>query len=529
MLSRRRFIETVGLGMTALAAPPLFARRGFAQSAGPIPGENVVVMIFLRGGADGLTHVIPRTGQFYGDYRNLRPSIGLPRTEDPEGGPYAPANDAPTAVFERQVLLPLVQRYRNVANQNAIDPGFFGINSTLNELLGLYTHNAPTHEGGLVAIHAVGNTSPRRSYSHFVAEDAIELAVDHPDDDPDGWMHRLIRELAPPGTVAPLTGVGIHPKPLMSLSGPETGLYSTIGSLERFGLRSDLGGDPRAILQNAFASFGKPPSTGSGRGPGHGILTTTGEGVFRALEDLTDLPAPGRYPAEGSPSFHADPVLNGRLSDAARLIKNPSLGVRAIAMDFVGNWDYHTNIVSETPSYTLRLAGALRDFYADLGTPDPAREELTNPRDRTVTLVVTEFGRTAYENGGDPNARDDRPGTDHGFGSVMYALGGKVIGNRVLSRRSRIANPSDANLHLCGWPGLAPDELNVLPGSSNPAPGYRPEQRDLAGTIDVRDVLADVLQHHMKLSEEQIARVLRGAQGSPYTRIPLPDDGLFES
>ena len=98
------------------------------------------------------------------------------------------------------------------------------------------------------------------------------------------------------------------------------------------------------------------------------------------------------------------------------------------------------------------LSQALASFRADLGD-----------RFQNVTvLVCTEFGRTAAENG----AR----GTDHGHGSVMFLMGGRVAGGRVVTR----------------WPGLAKDRLF--------------QGRDLAVTTDYRDVFWEVAEEALGLT-----------------------------
>jgi uncharacterized protein (DUF1501 family) len=121
-----------------------------------------------------------------------------------------------------------------------------------------------------------------------------------------------------------------------------------------------------------------------------------------------------------------------------------------------GNWDTHR---AQGASRGLlannfqNLAQSLAAFRQDLGA-DFAR---------TLVLVVTEFGRTVRENG--------TGGTDHGHGSVMFALGGNVRGGRVYG----------------AWPGLEEDQLH--------------EGRDLAVTTDFRDVFAEVASKHLGVSD----------------------------
>ena len=79
--------------------------------------------------------------------------------------------------------------------------------------------------------------------------------------------------------------------------------------------------------------------------------------------------------------------------------------------------------------------------------------------ENVVILTMTEFGRTLRQNGAG--------GTDHGHGSGLFVLGGKVRGGKVYGR----------------WPGLAREQLY--------------EGRDLAVTTDFRHVFAEVATRHL--------------------------------
>jgi uncharacterized protein (DUF1501 family) len=134
------------------------------------------------------------------------------------------------------------------------------------------------------------------------------------------------------------------------------------------------------------------------------------------------------------------------LRQVAQLIK-ADLGVDVASVD-LGGWDSHFTQQSLIEPLMLRLAKGLAAFRQDLG-----------PRMATTSVVVmTEFGRRVGEN--------TAFGTDHGRGSVMFALGGGVKGGRVLG----------------GWPGLAQEKLE--------GPG------DLPVWNNYRDVLAPILSRH---------------------------------
>lgn len=120
-------------------------------------------------------------------------------------------------------------------------------------------------------------------------------------------------------------------------------------------------------------------------------------------------------------------------------------------------WDTHTN-----------QAGRLQRLLAGLDEGLMAlREALGSQWPRSTVLVMTEFGRSAVLNGSG--------GTDHGTAGMALLAGGAVAGGRVLA----------------DWPGLARTQL--LDG------------RDLRPTLDLRQMLAAVLQRQFGLSQAQLA------------------------
>ncbi|NCT13630.1 MAG: DUF1501 domain-containing protein, partial [Rhodobacterales bacterium] len=113
-------------------------------------------------------------------------------------------------------------------------------------------------------------------------------------------------------------------------------------------------------------------------------------------------------------------------------------GETRIASFSIGGWDTHGN----QANFLGRALGRLSDTIITL------REGLAQDWDRTAVICLTEFGRTARENG--------TRGTDHGTGGAVLLAGGALRGGRVLG----------------DWPGL--DESDLYAG------------RDLMPTRDVR-------------------------------------------
>ena len=117
------------------------------------------------------------------------------------------------------------------------------------------------------------------------------------------------------------------------------------------------------------------------------------------------------------------------------------------------DWDTHAN---EGNGSRGQLANLLRDFGASIAA---LATDLGKKMDDVVILTMSEFGRTARENGS--------RGTDHGHGNAMFVIGNSVKGGKVYG----------------DWKGLKQSQLN--------------EGRDLAVTTDFRDVFAEVASKHL--------------------------------
>jgi uncharacterized protein (DUF1501 family) len=123
-----------------------------------------------------------------------------------------------------------------------------------------------------------------------------------------------------------------------------------------------------------------------------------------------------------------------------------------VAFADIGGWDHHVNEGGSEG----QIANVLRDFSRALSA---FWIDLGNLGEDTVVVTMSEFGRTARENG--------NRGTDHGHANVMFVLGGPVKGGKVYGQ----------------WPGLEQSQLY--------------EGRDLAVTTDFRRVLGEAVARHL--------------------------------
>jgi uncharacterized protein (DUF1501 family) len=278
----------------------------------------------------------------------------------------------------------------------------------------------------LAFIHAVGSPHPTRS--HFEAQDYMQSGAVGERAAASGWLGRY---LASRPSDAALRALALTARTPLALRGYPGALVTESLRDLRLGGEGELG----AVLERGFARlYAEAPRLAE-------------QSSRRALEAsalvarvLSERRRRVKYPRDAQV-----------FSDVARLVR-ADVGLEAAWLD-LGGWDTHRSQGStdrgELPRQLDRLARGLAAFRADLDSH----------LERVVVLVMSEFGRTARENG--------TGGTDHGHGSVMLVLGGNVAGGRVLGN----------------FPGLAEEHLF--------------EGRDVPVTTDFRDVLAEVCGQHL--------------------------------
>ncbi|HIJ61795.1 MAG TPA: DUF1501 domain-containing protein [Rhodospirillaceae bacterium] len=312
--------------------------------------------------------------------------------------------------------------------------GYFGLHPALAPLLPLWT------ERRLAFVHACGSPDPSRS--HFDAQDFMESGTPGIRTTSDGWMNRLLRFLPPPH--GPTQAISLGPTRPRILAGPE---LNTNISLAR-------GADKpnpldRPAVAEAFAGLygGNDP-----------LSKAYLEGRQARRELMTGMEAERAAADNGAPSATGFPAMAARLAEL--LLRDDHI---RIAFAALGGWDTHVNQGAG--------GGQLANHLKPLGEGLAALARGLGPRlDDTAILVMSEFGRTARENG--------NQGTDHGHGNVVWVLGGRVAGGKVHGH----------------WPGL--DDKALYQG------------RDLAVTTDFRAVIAATLERHLGLSDRQMAEVL---------------------
>ncbi len=333
----------------------------------------------------------------------------------------------------------------NIPRSSVLDlDGFFGLHPSMSAFQPLW------QQRHLAIVHAAGSPDPTRS--HFDAQDFMESGTPGVKATDDGWLNRTLHSLPPRTQNSAFRAISLGPSLPRILSGNEPAV--AVNNINDFGVG---GNNPNATpIANTFeAMYDQSVDT---------VLHGTGQETFEAVKMLKSAD-PARY----APAVGAN-YPRGRFGDSlkqlAQLIK-ANLGVQVAFAD-IGGWDHHVN----EGSTQGQIANVLRDFSQSLAA---LWTDLGNLAEDTVIVTMSEFGRTARENG--------NRGTDHGHANVMFVMGGPVKGGKVYGQ----------------WPGLNQSQLY--------------EGRDLAVTTDFRRVLGEAVDRH--LGNKSLDAVFPGFENPP--------------
>jgi len=306
------------------------------------------------------------------------------------------------------------------------------------------------HAGSLGFVHAT-STPYRDKRSHFDGQTLLEAGTGMEvaaGGARDGWLNRLVQ--AVPGLTSDIAyAVGREALPLLAGSGPSRSWtpevqvqLSAQGQLllDHIYHDDDLFREAGAEALSLSAELGDPRQAEAMAVP---LARAAGAPPPRVLADLDRLV-----------DFAAD-----RLGGATR-----------IAAFSLAGWDTHRGQAQAIRRPLGRLEHVVLRLAAELGP---------QVWGRTTLLAMTEFGRTARENG--------TGGTDHGTGGVMLMAGGALRGGKVYGR----------------WPGLAEADLY--------------DRRDLMPTSDVRAWAAWAMRGLFGLTRSVL-------QGAVFPGLDMGDD-----
>jgi uncharacterized protein (DUF1501 family) len=442
--SRRAFLKrAAALSILGGASPFALNLAAIGEAAAASASDyKALVCIFLFGGNDYANTVIPYDQPSYDLYAALRSTLALPRaqlaatalvpgTALAGGRQYALA---PT-------LAPLVPLF---------DAGHLAVALNVGTLV------QPTSK---TAYTAKSVPLPPKLFSHNDQQSFWQASS--PEGATSGWGGRIGDLFQSGNGNATLTCINASGNSVF-LSGRTAIQYSV----------STAG--PVPLLANAGALFGSPTGMSTLRA----LMTGTHANLFedehaRVTKRSLDLQALvsgalAAGPAIATP-FPAGNSLADQLKIIARLISvSQELGAkRQVFFVSLGGFDTHDALLATHPTLMTRLGGAMRAFHDAMVEIGAAA--------KVTAFTASDFGRTLTSNA---------DGSDHGWGSMHFMMGGAVNGRNFYGTPPVVANngPDDVGqgrllpavsvdqygATLANWFGVANGSMStVLPNIVN--------------------------------------------------------------
>ncbi len=445
-LSRRQLLLASGLALAG-SAPRVWAQAAPQGNK----GTGRLVVVLLRGAYDGLSAFVPYADS---DYYSSRPNIAI----------AAPNGTAKTAL--------------KLDNTFALHPA-------LAPVLPLW------QQGVLSFIPSAGLPAPNRS--HFAAQYEMEIGQSGKTSAAPGWLNKaagnssktITSAIGVDQRITTATAIGVgEANPAILAGDAQVKLIPRGQAAERTGVLAN--DKTRSALMDLYAGNDKV-SEAFRQGAGSRMQSAQELSTEKTAMDTRRDTAMRSLDKDGTPATTqaqnaqmlaasngaSDPVglqLDAQhLGTLMRIDRNLRIGFLS-----AGGWDTHANQGNATGQLANNL-GNLGRAIAQL------RQDFSEPGD--VVVVMSEFGRTAVENG--------TRGTDHGYGNAMWLVGSRINGGRWHGQ----------------WTGLARGNLN--------------EARDLPAHHDYRAVLAQVMRSTFAMPDTALATVLPGSKWD--TRL----DGLM--
>jgi uncharacterized protein (DUF1501 family) len=401
--SRRLFLQRastlIAAGVTAPIALNLAAIS--EASAATANDYKAIVCIFLRGGNDQSNTLIPYDNDSYNAYQSLRPILAYAKN-DLDATALTPLN----APVDRN----------GIARQYALSPSLAAIKpifdaGRLAVMLNVGTLVQPTTK---TQYNNKSVRLPPRLFSHNDQESIWQSLA--PEGAPSGWGGRMGDLLASGNGKAVFTCVNVSENTVfpsgklvtqykVSPSGPAPlyGLNYLNGSMACSEALRTLITQPRAnIFENELNIITKR-------------AISAGNDLTAALASSPNINTP--FPSENS--------LADQLKMVAKIIASADgLTVkRQVFFVSLGGFDHHDGLLNKQPVLLKQVADAMKAFYdatLELGVAN-----------QVTAFTASDFGRSLVGN---------NDGSDHGWGSMHFMMGGTVLGGNYYGVAPIVAN-----------------------------------------------------------------------------------------
>ncbi|ARP95733.1 DUF1501 domain-containing protein [Bordetella genomosp. 13] len=421
---RALLLRAAALGATGLAAPlalNLAALGGAAAASAPAGSYKALVCVFLYGGNDPYNTVVPYEPAWHRAYAAARPDIALPRESL---AATALKSRRPAAGEPQFALAPSLAPLKPL-----FDQGRMAVVLNIGPLV------RPTSKRDYIGARV---PLPPKLFSHNDQQAYWQALA--PEGAASGWFGRLADRAAADNVRGSFTGITAGGNTVLLAGSRVTGYrVGPEGSTPIEPLRRDMYGSTActALLRQLITA----PRTHLMESELSRIAAKSIVADAQLRAALQDVAVPGDF---GTP-------LAQQLKIVARIIgARQALGARRQVFFVSQNgYDNHTGLADTHPALLRELGQALATFQGALTAMGVA--------DQVTTFTASEFGRTLGSNGN---------GSDHGWGSHHFVLGGAVRGGRYYGTHPEIARDGPGfvdNGRLL--PTLAVEQLGVALGA----------------------------------------------------------------
>lgn len=440
--SRRAFLKRSGaLGIAGAASPFVMNLAAMGEAAAAVNADyKALVCIFMFGGNDYANTLPPYDQASYNAYQSQRSALAYPRP------------DLAATALNPTTALPGGRQFALAPTLSPLLPIFNA--GRLAPVLNVGTLIQPVTKAQYVARSV---PLPPKLFSHNDQQSFWQAS--NPEGANSGWGGRIGDLMQSGNGNATVTCINASGNAVfltgrqavqysVSTSGPialtaRTSLYGSAGASAA--LQSLMGGTNPGLLANEHAKVSK-----------------------RSLDTYAQVSA-ALNAAPALTTVFPTSSLGQQLQVVARMISMSSqLGARRqVFFVSTGGFDNHDSIVTQHPGLLGNVAASARAFYdatVELGISD-----------KVTAFTGSDFGRTLLSN---------TAGSDHGWGSMHFVLGGAVRGRQIYGTPPEFANngPSDVGQGrllpttsvdqyastLASWFGVSNGDMTtVLPNMGN--------------------------------------------------------------
>ena len=441
--SRRAFLQRAStLSIAGTATPWVLNLAAMGEAAAATATDyKALVCIFLYGGNDYANTLIPYDTANYAAYQAMRPTLA-----------YAQSALTATALTP-SVALPSGRQYALAPELAPLLPMFAA--NKLGVMLNVGTLVGPTTK--LQYTNATAPLPPKL-FSHNDQQSVWQSSA--PEGAASGWGGRMGDLYAAGNGNATFTCVNVSGNAVF-LSGKTAVQYqvTSTGPVALTGVQSALFGS--TACSTALKTLVTASRTDVFESEYNRVMARSLDAGSQLTTALAAAPSINTV-------FPAGNALADQLKLVARMISNAdAIGAkRQVFFVSIGGFDNHDGLATIHPGLLTTVADAMSAFYkatVELGVAN-----------QVTAFTASDFGRTATGN----------DGSDHGWGSMHFMLGGAVNGGRFYGTAPAVANngPDDVGqgrllpstsvdqyaATLGAWFGISNlDLLTVLPNLVN--------------------------------------------------------------